>query len=164
MKLFNCVQKRALAHLRMLSTKCVYKSYMYLIYMCTQDLALNNLQWLICHKIKPNQTKPNPWDIIGVKLYFSLCKRRSYYTLLTLYLSSFMVAVIFVDSWYMHAFNIMAVLTVQRSITYHYCFVFSAFTIFSFWSSYAYFYFFKNTLYQLINIYIDIHLLWYAPS
>ena len=34
------------------------------------DLALNNLQWLICHKTKPNQTKAmyskvrqalNPW-------------------------------------------------------------------------------------------------------
>ena len=24
------------------------------------DLALNNLQWLICHKTKPNQTKPKP--------------------------------------------------------------------------------------------------------
>ena len=23
------------------------------------DLVLNNLQWLICHKTKPNQTKPN---------------------------------------------------------------------------------------------------------
>ena len=23
------------------------------------DLALNNLQWFICHKTKPNQTKPN---------------------------------------------------------------------------------------------------------
>ena len=23
------------------------------------DLALNNQQWLICHKTKPNQTKPN---------------------------------------------------------------------------------------------------------
>ena len=23
-----------------------------------EDLALNNQQWLICHKIKPNQTKP----------------------------------------------------------------------------------------------------------
>ena len=23
------------------------------------DLALNNLQWLICHKTKPNQTKPS---------------------------------------------------------------------------------------------------------
>ena len=23
------------------------------------DLALNNIQWLICHKTKPNQTKPN---------------------------------------------------------------------------------------------------------
>ena len=23
--------------------------------MCKQDLALNNLEWLICHKIKPNK-------------------------------------------------------------------------------------------------------------
>ena len=31
----------------------------YLIYMYKKDLALNNLQWLICHKTKPNpkQTK-----------------------------------------------------------------------------------------------------------
>ena len=28
----------------------------YLIYKYTEDLALNNLQWLICHK---TQTKPN---------------------------------------------------------------------------------------------------------
>ena len=48
------VQKRAQACLRMLSTKCVYKSYICLMYMNKQDLALNNLQWLICHKT--NQT------------------------------------------------------------------------------------------------------------
>ena len=29
----------------------------YLIYMYKKDLALNNLQWLIYHKIKPNQAK-----------------------------------------------------------------------------------------------------------
>ena len=29
----------------------------YLIYMYKEDLALNNQQWLICHK--PNPTKPN---------------------------------------------------------------------------------------------------------
>ena len=27
----------------------------YLIFMYKEDLALNNLQWLICHKTKPNQ-------------------------------------------------------------------------------------------------------------
>ena len=27
--------------------------------MYQEDLALNNLQWLICNKTKPNQTKPN---------------------------------------------------------------------------------------------------------
>ena len=25
----------------------------HLIYMCQEDLALDNLQWLICHKTKP---------------------------------------------------------------------------------------------------------------
>ena len=29
--------------------------YIYLIYMYRQDLALNNLEWLIGHKTKPNQ-------------------------------------------------------------------------------------------------------------
>ena len=27
--------------------------------MYKQDLSLNNLQWLICHKTQPNQTKPS---------------------------------------------------------------------------------------------------------
>ena len=27
--------------------------------MYKEGLALNNLQWLICHKTKPNQTIPN---------------------------------------------------------------------------------------------------------
>ena len=27
--------------------------------MYKEDLALINLQWLICHKTQPNQTKPN---------------------------------------------------------------------------------------------------------
>ena len=27
----------------------------YLTYMYKEDLALNNLQWLICHKTRPNQ-------------------------------------------------------------------------------------------------------------
>ena len=27
----------------------------YFIYVYKKDLALNNLQWLICHKTKPNQ-------------------------------------------------------------------------------------------------------------
>ena len=27
----------------------------YLIYMYKEDLALNNLHWLICHKNQPNQ-------------------------------------------------------------------------------------------------------------
>ena len=30
----------------------------YLIYIDKKDLALNNSQWLVCHKTKPNQSKP----------------------------------------------------------------------------------------------------------
>ena len=30
-------------------------NHIYLIYMYKDDLALNNLQWLICHKTQPNQ-------------------------------------------------------------------------------------------------------------
>ena len=29
-------------------------NHIYLINMYKEDLALNNLQWLICHKTKPN--------------------------------------------------------------------------------------------------------------
>ena len=32
-------------------------NHIYLIYMYKGDLALNNLQWLICHKTQPNQIK-----------------------------------------------------------------------------------------------------------
>ena len=31
------------------------KSYIFKIYMFKEDLALNNLQWLICRKTQPNQ-------------------------------------------------------------------------------------------------------------
>ena len=33
----------------------VFTNHIYLMYMYKEDLALNNLQWLICHKTKPNQ-------------------------------------------------------------------------------------------------------------
>ena len=32
------------------------------------DLALNNVQWLICHKTKPNQTKPIRCQAINLTL------------------------------------------------------------------------------------------------
>ena len=52
--LLTVCKKRAQAHSRMVSTKCVYKLYIYLICIYKEVLALNNLQWLICHEIKPN--------------------------------------------------------------------------------------------------------------
>ena len=36
--------------LKMLSKKCLQILYMY-----QEDLALNKLQWLICHETQPNQ-------------------------------------------------------------------------------------------------------------
>ena len=70
MKLFNCVKKGAQAHLQMLSTKCVYKTY--ILYMCKQDLALNNLQLLLCHETQPNQTKSNIFNIYMYKEDFGI--------------------------------------------------------------------------------------------
>ena len=32
----------------------MFAKYIYLIYMYKEDLVLNNLQWLICHKTNPN--------------------------------------------------------------------------------------------------------------
>ena len=37
------------------------------MYMCKKDLALNNLQWLICHKTKPNKTKLIFLKIISIR-------------------------------------------------------------------------------------------------
>ena len=34
--------------------------------MYKQDLALNNLQWLICHKTKPNCTKQEEKTIVSL--------------------------------------------------------------------------------------------------
>ena len=49
-------KKRPQAHLKILSKKGIYK---YIYYMYKEDLALNNLQWLISHKTQPNQTMMN---------------------------------------------------------------------------------------------------------
>ena len=38
------------------------------IYMYKEDLALNNLQWLTCHKTQPNQSKQNKNEKTSRKL------------------------------------------------------------------------------------------------
>ena len=38
---------------KMLSIKYLLTNHIYLIYMYKQDMALNNLQGLICHKTQP---------------------------------------------------------------------------------------------------------------
>ena len=50
----------ALNNIQWLISHKIKLNHIYLIYMYKEDIyALNNLQWLICHKTKPNQTKPN---------------------------------------------------------------------------------------------------------
>ena len=44
-----------------------------MIYKKKPNLALNNLQWLICHK--PNQTKSNNVDAYGFYLNFKHSKK-----------------------------------------------------------------------------------------
>ena len=52
MRPFNCVQKKMSSG----SFKnVIYKIWLEIIYLLYMDLALNNLQWWICHKTKPNQ-------------------------------------------------------------------------------------------------------------
>ena len=45
---------------------------MYLIYVYKEDLALNNLQWLISHKTRPNQTKLDVFASLLRKLELEL--------------------------------------------------------------------------------------------
>ena len=46
----------------------------YLQYIYKQDLALNNLQWLICYKTKQNQIGKAPFSITTTPR----CRRRRY--------------------------------------------------------------------------------------
>ena len=39
--------------LRMLSTNYAFTNHIFNIYVCTEDLGLNNLQGLICNKTQP---------------------------------------------------------------------------------------------------------------
>ena len=55
LKPFNCVHKMSSGAFKKCSLQNVCRSYLMYIYI--QDLALNNLQWLICHKTQPNQNK-----------------------------------------------------------------------------------------------------------
>ena len=44
----------------------------YLIYMYKKDLALNNLQELICHKSKPSPTNSNKTNFLCIIYFFLL--------------------------------------------------------------------------------------------
>ena len=54
LKPFKCMQrKNELRSVYKFYEQNVYEQNIYLIYMYEEDLALNNLQWFICHKTKP---------------------------------------------------------------------------------------------------------------
>ena len=42
--------------------------------MYKEDLALNNVKWLICHKTRPNQTKPNMFSTCSLMYWVILVK------------------------------------------------------------------------------------------
>ena len=48
-------RKMSLGSFKNVIKKCVYRSYIFNMHAYKQDLALNNQQWLICHKNQPNQ-------------------------------------------------------------------------------------------------------------
>ena len=53
LQLFNCVQKNELRPNLKLFQQNMFKNHMYLMYMFKDDLALNNLKMLPCHKANP---------------------------------------------------------------------------------------------------------------
>ena len=56
----------ALNNLQWLMCHKIKPNHIYLIYTYKDDSALNNLQWLKCHKTKPNQTKTNLKDHLSL--------------------------------------------------------------------------------------------------
>ena len=54
LKSFICVQKNNLRLIQNCYQQNVFTNYIYSIYLYKEDLALNNLQWLICHEIQTN--------------------------------------------------------------------------------------------------------------
>ena len=52
---------------KMSSTNYLFTNHIYLMYMHKQDLALNNLQRLICHKTQPTNQPIYRIYIVGLK-------------------------------------------------------------------------------------------------
>ena len=63
------------AHLKMLPTNQFYKLYIYSICMCQKKLALDNLQVLICHKIKPYLFNMHKEDLALDNLQVLICHK-----------------------------------------------------------------------------------------
>ena len=56
----------------------MFTNHIYLIYINKLDFALNNLQWLICHKTKPNYTYliyKNKLDLTLNNLQWLICHK-----------------------------------------------------------------------------------------
>ena len=60
-----CANKITLGPFKKYHQQNMFTNHIYLIYMYKEDLALYDLQWLICHETKPNQAS----DFKPVKLH-----------------------------------------------------------------------------------------------
>ena len=50
-----CAKKSSGSFKNVINKMCLQIIRIYLIYMYKEDLALNSLKWLICHKTQPNK-------------------------------------------------------------------------------------------------------------
>ena len=76
MEPFKCEKKWAQSSLKCLQQNA-FTNHIYLIYVYKEDVVLNNLQWLICHKTKQNQTKPNHTIICLGSIKFYVTRKYS---------------------------------------------------------------------------------------
>ena len=66
MKAIKGVQKMSSGIFKKSYPQNVFTNHIYLIFVYEEDLALNDLQWFICHKTKQNKTKINILTIITI--------------------------------------------------------------------------------------------------
>ena len=59
MKIFNCVKRNEFRLISRCYLQKVFRNHIFNTYIYKNDITLNNLYCLICHKTQPNQTKSN---------------------------------------------------------------------------------------------------------
>ena len=75
------------------------QSCIYLIYMYKEDLALNNLQWLICHKTEPNYTIVKFWLCDRVRFHGGLSLEKGLLICLLVDSKNRMILEVWIGDW-----------------------------------------------------------------